>query len=1452
MAVAGAMAAALAPAPLSADPPRTATPVREAILDASAFAEWSEGREAAIPADRAKNGPRDVVWTQEQRPDWKGVSFGLARTPGPRHLRIGFKEAIAVGAVLSRAGGTLSVLKADASYPGDLANESAWLKAERASGPREAVGEDYAFWTLPAGTKTRALRFSHVADPTDANPAGWLGGAWVLAERSANLAPQAVVTTTSRSESAGMLNDESNNRMWPSWDNGEEGAALPVAPERPEFVTLTWPKPVKLSSLCLLWTGFRAADVEVFAGPDEQAPQNAPASSWKKAGGSDALDPLYPMGLGANWLDFAAPVETRAVRLRITAGPKAEGIHGHLTDKLKGGKRIWLGEVVAVSPLGDAALASAAPPKADAGAPPPIPVKFTLPEAGLVTLVIEDKTGKRIRNLVSETPFPRGENTAWWDGSDDLLRDSSAASHGLYHIPSRFVAPGEYVVRGMWRKPLKLSYEASVYSAGKPPWETADKTGCWMTNHTPPTSVVCIPSHRTKEARGLVFMGAFVAEGGHGLQWLYEDGTKLGGQGWVGGHWTGAPTLAVDLGPKAVRDHLCYVGSVWEGELRLTAKSVDFQDKPILKLSLGEDPPPDRLPKGQEKPKQLEGFDGGDRKFVLAAIAARDGVVVCSFPRQNELMFVDVATGKVVRKLSLPDPRGLGFDLKGRLVAVSGTKVLRFPAEASGAAEPKGEVVPETLVATGLEDPRQITLDSGDKLYVSDRGNSHQVKIFTAAGQPLRTLGKPGAPAAGQYDPLHMNNPNGVAVDALGQVWIAEDDFHPKRVSVWSPEGRLLRTFYGPGEYGGGGVLDSVDKAKFFYKGLEFRLDWKPKGVDQLVRVFYRPSPLFEAHYGPYSPDTPLYPPARFGRRYFTSCYTHNPTNGDAVSFVWVDDGATARLVAAVGDAHEWAILKTEPFLPLWPAGVDSKGDRHRNPAAFAWSDLNVDGLPQPDEVKMEKAECRGVTTQTDLAMVAARYNGKTVRFAPTGYADKGVPKYDLTKPEVLLSGAQGPKSSGGDQALSDAGGWTIHTVAPEPFSPYSLGGSFKGEAKWSYPNPWPGLHASHEAAVPDRPGMVIGTTRLLGGMIQPPKGEAGPLFGINANMGNMYLFTADGLFVATLFHDIRLRPNWAMPTAVRGMDVSNVSLHDENFWPSLTQTKEGEIFVVDGARVSLVKVDGLETVRRIAPQPLVVSTADLAQAAQWFAVEEARRQASQGTGVLDVPQRADAPTVDGKLADWPAATQWASIDRRGTKANFNSDSRPYDASAAAALSGDKLYLAWKTNEKDLLRNSGETPKALFKTGGCLDLMLGTDPDAPADRAAPVAGDLRLLVAQVEGRTSAWLYRAKDPDSKDKSPVPFSSPWRTIHFDSVEDVGDQVQLAADGAGGYEVSVPLSVLRWKPQPGRSYRADLGVLRGDGRQTTQRVYWSNKATAITADVPSEAELTPKLWGLFLIRQ
>ena len=63
---------------------------------------------------------------------------------------------------------------------------------------------------------------------------------------------------------------------------------------------------------------------------------------------------------------------------------------------------------------------------------------------------------------------------------------------------------------------------------------------------------------------------------------------------------------------------------------------------------------------------------------------------------------------------------------------------------------------------------------------------------------------------------------------------------------------------------------------------------------------------------------------------------------------------------------------------------------------------------------------------------------------------------------------------------------------------------------------------------------------------------------------------------------------------------------------------------------------------------------------------------------------------------------------------------------------------------------------------------------------------------------------------------------------------------------FELSIPLSTLALTPELKQAIRADIGVLRGNGYQTLQRVYWSNKSTGLVSDIPSEAELLPHLWG------
>ena len=186
----------------------------------------------------------------------------------------------------------------------------------------------------------------------------------------------------------------------------------------------------------------------------------------------------------------------------------------------------------------------------------PIPVRFTLDAPGYVTLVIESADGRRVRNLVSETPFPAGPNTVWWDATDDLARDVDAARHGVYHIPAQLVAPGTYRVRGLYHAGIDLRYEFAVYNAGSPAWSTADHTGGWLTNHTPPSSALFVPGDKAPGGRPLVYLGSYVSEGGDGLAWVDLEGRKQGGVGWVGGAWTGAPYLARDAGPQAVDGRL--------------------------------------------------------------------------------------------------------------------------------------------------------------------------------------------------------------------------------------------------------------------------------------------------------------------------------------------------------------------------------------------------------------------------------------------------------------------------------------------------------------------------------------------------------------------------------------------------------------------------------------------------------------------------------------------------------------------------------------------------------------------------------------------------------------------------------------------------------------------------------------------------------------------------------
>jgi len=164
--------------------------------------------------------------------------------------------------------------------------------------------------------------------------------------------------------------------------------------------------------------------------------------------------------------------------------------------------------------------------------------------------------------------------------------------------------------------------------------------------------------------------------------------------------------------------------------------------------------------------------------------------------------------------------------------------------------------------------------------------------------------------------------------------------------------------------------------------------------------------------------------------------------------------------------------------------------------------------------------------------------------------------------------------------------------------------------------------------------------------------------------------------------------------------------------------------------------------------------------------------------------------------------------------------------------------------------------------------MLGLDRPGNRSPAAGV-GDLRLIVALVDGQPRAVLYRPVVPGTPAGDRVPFSSPSRTIHIDRVTDISEAVSLALGQPGrtrppwaapndrnvrngtAIELSVPLKTLGLEPRPGLEIAGDLGILKGDGAHTTFRACWHNQATGLVQDVPGEATLQPTLWGRWMFQ-
>jgi len=207
---------------------------------------------------------------------------------------------------------------------------------------------------------------------------------------------------------------------------------------------------------------------------------------------------------------------------------------------------------------------------------------------------------------------------------------------------------------------------------------------------------------------------------------------------------------------------------------------------------------------------------------------------------------------------------------------------------------------------------------------------------------------------------------------------------------------------------------------------------------------------------------------------------------------------------------------------------------------------------------------------------------------------------------------------------------------------------------------------------------------------------------------------------------------------------------------------------------------------------------------------------------------------IDGVADDWEAVN--ASMDE-GAKFSISYDDR-------------YLYVCYQTSRMGPLKNTGEQWDRLFKTGASVDLQMGVDTAADPGRRAPVQGDFRLLMTRMQNKLTAVLYEPVMPGTRDEDQWKVVSPVFEVQFDRVRKL-DDVHMACKSTEDeyvFEAAVPLKTIGLAIKPNLRLSLDWGVLVSgkDGNEVLQRIYWSNKATSITSDAPSEALMHPDLWG------
>ena len=1020
-----------------------------------------------------------------------------------------------------------------------------------------------------------------------------------------------------------------------------------------------------------------------------------------------------------------------------------------------------------------------------------IRITFDQPSDGKATLVIENEAGQRVCNLVAGRSFAAGRHTLVWDGLDES---------------GRLVAPGQYHWRGITHPGVEPVYRMNFANGGEATVES------WGPNHS-------TLQHAAANSK-LVFFAAPVTEGGWALMALDADGNFVQGYEHIHGYGIQHDAIAADERYLyCAQDGFTWGGTkdvdlgsdTWTATWKLTVVRYDIASGKLVEFP------------GQRRALEVAEMQVGPganhadlTDFNLGGLAVKEGKLYVGSRDEQAVLVLDAETGERLESIPLPGVRHLATGKEAYAATDRGVMRLR---------DGKQIIEASNMDLTG------ITVASNGDILVSD-GTSHQIQRFTADGKPLATIGKPGGPYKGAYDPARLVNPAGLVFGPDGKLWVTENRWNPKRILAWDlDQNQVAYEKFGMPHYGGDGSgFDPENPRRWIGLGCFWDVD-----IEQSTARPTHILSLEEGHFGNYQPHSYLF--FREAGRTFVCA-----RGKIALISEVLPDGTLHDIVAVAGTHHFGYGCNWEPpqayidaFYEKWPekrAGEKPGRKGEGKPwsqrgMGVMWVDRNGDGLAQQDEFDFcgDDIEFGGGPwghLQNSLTLympVANKEQVKIAAIAPRGFLPNGVPDYPTLDEAIAeatpIELTPGYKRSG-VATLRDGFGRFIFNSDPE-LNAYQVGqasslsglqsqrqaGSLSHDRHlWSYPNQWSDVHGSHDAPLPE-PGVMQGVMAFLG--LASFDDQSDVLF-LNGNHGRCFLLTTDGLYLDEAFVDVRV-----------SYLKNEYRLGGEIFGGSFGRSNtDGKYYVQIGhGPYRIYELTGLRDAQRIDGTIDVTKEQIIAAERQSL-----RRVADQQVA---------------KQTNIPGTVRW---DKSGK----------FRVEVDLAVDATHLHLHYRVQDASPWINNGRDWTKLFATGDSVDLQIGTNAQANSKRKGPTKGDKRLLIAPFEDQPIAVLYEHRKPGGT--NPIEFTSPWRGEKVDNVERLPTAKIEVNTSGGGYElkVSVPLRDLGLTAVTEQSYRADFGVTYGDaeGTDTNLRSYWSNQSTGLVDDIPGEIMLSPHLWG------